>query len=102
MRGEIEQFLTFLLVDLTDPGMGMTNIHTGDATDEINVLSSLLIVEKFFVALDRKKWLFVVVCVNRRDVILEAPNFLVGLACVRMWLVSGKRCGLDDQIGNLH
>ena len=102
MGGEIEQFLAFLLVDLGDPRVGVAHVHAGDAADQIDVLPPFFVVEVFLVAFDSQKGLFVVVCIDRRDVVLEASDFLVRLAGVGPWFVRGERCSSDDQIGNPH
>lgn len=102
MRGEIHQFLAFLLVDLGDPGVRVAHVHAGNAADEVDVLPSGLVVEELLVALDCEKGLFVVVRVDWRDVHLVALDFLVGPAGVGPWCVGGERSGPDDQIGNLH
>jgi hypothetical protein len=70
----------------------MSDVDAGDAADQINILFTILIIQKLLVALDWHKGFLVVMGVDRRDKGLVLADLLVGPARVGTSLVSAETC----------
>lgn len=81
------------MVYFGDAGMRVADVHAGDAAHQVDVLLSVLIVQKLLMALHHQKGIFVVVRVNWRDVGLAFSDLFVWFSGVWPWAGGREGCG---------
>lgn len=63
--------------------MGVTHIHAGNSTNQVDVLPALGIINEFFKALNRIEGLFIVMGVEWKDVAPQSSYLIVCLTMIR-------------------
>lgn len=80
--------------------MGVANVHTGNASNEVDIFPSVLVIEKLLIALDSEEGLLIVMGVGGGYEGFILLDLLVGPACVGLWPCSSEESPASETVYN--